>query len=234
MNLFYITGTSSGIGFAIATLLLKDTNNIVIGISRRNKIEHKNYHHISHDLSEPILADIFEKLDGSYNKIVLINNAGQVGPVTPMGKQTFEEINQNYAINLVAPTLLCNDFIGAYKDHSALKMIINVSSGAGKQAIESWNTYCASKAALDMLSLVIQAEHPEFKVYALAPGIVDTEMQTAIRAANKEDFPHLEKFVNYKREGELVQADLVAQKYLKLIEKPELFNETICSVRNID
>ena len=94
MNLFYITGTSSGIGFAIATLLLKDTNNIVVGISRRNKIEHKNYHHISHDLSKPISADIFEKLNGSYNKIVLINNAGQVGPITPMGKQTFEQINQ--------------------------------------------------------------------------------------------------------------------------------------------
>lgn len=234
MNLFYITGTSSGIGFAIATLLLKDTNNIVVGISRRNKIDHKNYHHISHDLSKPISADIFEKIDGSYNKIVLINNAGQVGPITPMGKQTFEQIIQNYAINLVAPTLLCNDFIGAYKDHSALKMIINVSSGAGKHAIESWNTYCASKAALDMLSLVIQAEHPEFKVYALAPGIVDTEMQTAIRAANKQDFPNLEKFVAYKKEGELAEADLVAQKYLKVIEKPELFNETICSVRNID
>ncbi|MEJ6793881.1 MAG: SDR family NAD(P)-dependent oxidoreductase [Flavobacteriales bacterium] len=234
MNLFYITGTSSGIGYAIATLLLKDSNNIVIGISRRNKIEHKNYHHISHDLSLPILANTFEKLDANYNKIVLINNAGQVGPVTPMGKQTYEEINQNYAINLVAPTLLCNDFIGAYKDHSALKMIINVSSGAGKHAIESWNTYCASKAALDMLSLVIQAEHPEFKVYALAPGIVDTEMQAAIREANKEDFPHLEKFVGYKKEGELADAGLVAQKYLKLIENPELFKDTICSVRDID
>ena len=53
MNLFYITGTSSGIGFALANLLLKDSNNIVIGLSRRNNIEHKNYHHITHDLSLP-------------------------------------------------------------------------------------------------------------------------------------------------------------------------------------
>jgi benzil reductase ((S)-benzoin forming) len=234
MNLFYITGTSSGIGYAIANLLLKKPNNLVVGISRRNKIEHKNYHHISHDLCQPISSDIFEKVGDSYKKIVLINNAGQVGPVTPMGKQTLEEINQNYAINLLAPSLLCNDFIGAYKDHAALKMIVNVSSGAGKHAIESWSTYCASKAALDMLSLVIQAEHPEFKVYALAPGIVDTEMQSAIRAAKKEDFPHLEKFVTYKKEGELADANLVAQKYLKVIENPELFEQTICSVRDID
>ena len=134
----------------------------------------------------------------------------------------------------MAPSLLCNDFIGAYKDHAALKMIVNVSSGAGKHAIESWGTYCASKAALDMLSLVIQAEHPEFKVYALAPGIVDTEMQSAIRAAKKEDFPHLEKFVTYKKEGELADANLVAQKYCKVIENPELFEQTICSVRDID
>jgi benzil reductase ((S)-benzoin forming) len=234
MNLFYITGTSSGIGFALANLLLKDSNNIVIGLSRRNNIEHKNYHHITHDLSLPVPVGILEPLDETYKKIVLINNAGQVGPVSSLGKHTFEEINENYFVNLIAPSLLSNDFIEAYKSHSALKMIINVSSGAAKYPIKSWSIYCSSKAGLDMLSLVIQEENPEFKVYAIAPGIVDTEMQSAIRNAKKEDFPDLDRFIEYKNQGELSDANQVAKKFLKIIQNPDLFNETICSVRDID
>jgi benzil reductase ((S)-benzoin forming) len=233
MNLFYISGTSSGIGHAIAKLLLQDSDNVVIGISRRKNIEHKNYHHITHDLTLPIPIGILEVLDSTFKKIVLINNAGQVGPVTPLGKQSYEEISENYSVNLVSPTLLCNDFIEAYKNHPATKMIINVSSGAAKQAIKSWSTYCASKAALDMLTLVIQEEHPEFKVFAIAPGIVDTEMQSDIRNATKKDFPDLDRFISYKKEGELADPIVVAKKYLKVIQNPEIF-DTICSVRDIE
>lgn len=232
MNLFYITGTSSGIGLALANLLLQDKNNTVVGISRRNTIKHPQYHHVVHDLSTPILMNIFETVDSSYQKIVLVNNAGMVGPIVFTGNQSYEQILQNYTVNLAAPTLLCNNFIATYKNHSALKVIINVSSGAGKQAIESWSTYCASKAALDMLSKVIQLEHPEFKVFAVAPGIVDTEMQDHIRNANSKDFPHLDRFISYKKNNELSTTNQVAKKYLKLVEEPELFDQVIFSVRD--
>lgn len=232
MNLFYITGTSSGIGFALAKLLLQDKNNIVIGISRRCNIEHKQYHHIKHDLSVPISEEIFEPVDDSFTKIVIINNAGVVGPVTFVGKQSTEDIAQNFNVNLVAPSLLCNHFIHAYKKHSSLKIIINVSSGAGKHAIESWSTYCASKSGLDMFSMVMQQEHPEFKVFSIAPGIVDTEMQEAIRQANKEDFPHLERFKSYKQNNELTSAVEVAKKFLHVIQNPENFDQVIFSVRD--
>ena len=40
MDVFYITGASSGIGEAIAELLLENTNNIVIGIARSRTIQH--------------------------------------------------------------------------------------------------------------------------------------------------------------------------------------------------
>ena len=41
MNLIYITGSSSGLGKALAELLLEDNKNNVIGIARRETIQHE-------------------------------------------------------------------------------------------------------------------------------------------------------------------------------------------------
>jgi benzil reductase ((S)-benzoin forming) len=233
MNLYYITGTSSGLGLAIANLLLEQEDNVIVGISRRIVIQHERYHHISHDLTTPINKEIFEPIDGSYSRIALINNAGDVGHITTVGSQTFEEISDNYLLNLTIPSLLCNYFVEAYKKNtSALRMIVNISSGAGKHPIEAWSTYCASKAALDMFSEVLQLEQPEFKVFSVAPGIVDTAMQQAIRNADKEHFPHLERFMDYKKEGELVSARDVAAKFVHIFDNSELFDTVRFSVRD--
>ena len=53
MDVFFITGTSSGIGEAIAELLLENNNNIVIGIARSRTIQHDRYQHHYIDLSQP-------------------------------------------------------------------------------------------------------------------------------------------------------------------------------------
>lgn len=232
MNLIYITGSSSGLGKALAELLLEDNKNHVIGIARRATIQHERYTHHSLDLKEAISENIFEKLPTDCQKVVLINNAGAVGPVTQVGSQTYQEVADNYTINVTAPSFLCNQFVAAYQEEQVQKIIINVSSGAGKHPIEAWSTYCASKAALDMFSQVLQAEHPDLKVFAVAPGIVDTPMQDTIRKADKKDFPHLERFQSYKAEGELASAREVALKYLKIIEEPQNFQEVLLSVRD--
>ncbi len=234
MNLYYITGTSSGLGLALATQLLEQEDNVVIGISRRTVIKHKRYHHITHDLTTPLSKEVFEPMDESYSRIVLINNAGDVGPVTPVGSQSFEEVSNNYKLNLTVPSVLCNYFVDTYKGNtSALRMIINISSGAGKHPIESWSTYCASKAALDMFSEVLQLEHPDFKVFSVAPGIVDTPMQEAIRSADKEQFPHLDRFISYKKDGELASAGEVASKFVYILDNSESFDTVQFSVKEI-
>ena len=60
MNKIIITGTSRGIGNAIAKNLLKQ-NVIVIGISRKHTIKHKNYFAIPFDLND--LKNIKNTLD---------------------------------------------------------------------------------------------------------------------------------------------------------------------------
>ena len=163
---------------------------------------------------------------------MLINNAGDVGPITRIGSQSYEEVADNYTINVTAPSFLCNQFVQAYQNNKAQKIIINVSSGAGKHPIEAWSTYCSSKAALDMFTQVLKAEHPDFKVFSVAPGIVDTPMQDNIRNANEQHFPHLDRFQSYKADGDLVSAREIALKYLKIIQEPQNFQEVLFSVRD--
>ena len=232
MNLIYITGSSSGLGKALAELLLEDKNNHVVGIARRETIQHERYTHYALDLKEVINENIFQKLSYTCKKVVLINNAGAVGPITRVGSQSYEEVADNYTINVTAPSFLCNQFVQAYQNKKVQKIIINVSSGAGKHPIEAWSTYCASKAALDMFTQVLKAEYPDFKVFAVAPGIVDTPMQDNIRNADEQHFPHLDRFESYKADGDLVSTREVALKYLKIIQEPQNFQEVLFSVRD--
>ena len=63
--------------------------------------------------------------------------------------------------------------------------IVNLSSGAAHIPIAGWGAYCAAKAGLAMLTKTLAAEYGEkgIRVFGFAPGLVDTAMQEAIRAA---------------------------------------------------
>jgi NAD(P)-dependent dehydrogenase (short-subunit alcohol dehydrogenase family) len=61
--------------------------------------------------------------------------------------------------------------------------IINLSSGAANKALEGWSHYCASKAAVKMLT---QSGDKELKQYGiqtigLSPGTVATDMMAEIK-----------------------------------------------------
>ena len=233
MDVFFITGTSSGIGEAIAELLLENNNNMVIGIARSRTIQHDRYQHHYIDLSQPWPDKIFKPNSFNANKIVLINNAGSIGPLKPLSLYEKEEISENYFLNISAPSILCNQFISCFEKSKSVCIVLNISSGAGKHPIHSWSTYCASKAALDMLSQVLQLEYPKFKIYSVSPGIVDTAMQEEIREADKKDFPEVARFISYKENGELASAEVVAQKYVNFLKNCSKYKDVMYSVRDL-
>ncbi|RPH32949.1 MAG: SDR family NAD(P)-dependent oxidoreductase [Bacteroidales bacterium] len=238
MIAFYITGSSSGIGKAIAEQALQIEDSIVYGFSRTCSIENPNYKHVTIDLSniEEVLSITLKNHPGAY-KVVLINNAGIIGDVKPIGKQSNESIVNVFNLNTICPAILSNKFIQAYKGEDVSMVIINISSGAARRPIESWATYCASKAAIDMFSQVQQAENgydsKNLKIFSIAPGIVDTNMQEQIRTTKPQDFPHLEKFIGYKTKGQLFSPDLVAKKILEVIDKPEVHQNVLLDVRQL-
>lgn len=237
MTIYYITGTSAGIGKAIAEQALQIENSIVYGFSRTCSIEHENYKHTSVDLSNinEVNTLKFEKHPDAF-KVVLINNAGVIGEIKSIGNQTNESIVKVFNLNTICPVLLSNKFIQTYKDISVSIVIINISSGAGRHPIESWAPYCASKAAIDMFSQVLQAEagyeSSNIKIFSIAPGIVDTNMQQQVRDSKSTDFPHLEKFIGYKKNGQLATADSVAMKILRIAEKPLEHPNVLLDARN--
>jgi len=217
----FITGTSRGIGQALANQLLK-LGHLVVGISRTHTIAHENYQAIEADLSD---AESLKKAENWFQpnalaeKIVLVNNAGQLGNINYVGNQISTDFINTYTLNLIAPAVLSNAFIKQFSNQH--KTIINISSGAAWNAYDGWSAYCATKAGLAMLGQAIQKEaeitHENLVVFNIAPGIIDTNMQAQIREAEQNQFSMLDKFKSLHQEQALKSPEQVANELLPYV-----------------
>lgn len=236
MNYYFITGSSQGLGKSLTELLLQDANNLIYGFSRNQSIKHPNFNHNSIDLSDlkQVQEYQFPTLENPEN-IVLVNNAGIVGEVGHVGNLNNQKIIDCYNLNLITPSIITNNFVSKYS--GLKKLVVNISSGAGRTAIDGWNIYCATKAGLDMFSQVINEEakinNDNLSVLSLAPGIIDTAMQTTIRSSKKEGFSNIERFIEYKENGDLASPSDTAKQILRFITEVELQQNVICSVRDL-
>lgn len=239
MNYYFITGTSRGLGKALAEKILSEGNAKVIGIGRKSTIINPNYSHHTIDLSkvcelENSIEAVFTSLVSS-EKIVLINNSGILGDVKHVGNNNAKSIIEVFNVNTIAPSILMNSFIKKYSNQKSKKTIINISSGAGKNPLDGWSNYCSSKAALDMYSKVIETEQDsnksKFNIFSVAPGIIDTEMQNQIRNSSKSDFNNIQKFIDYKKDKSLSSPEEVAEKYWFLLQNENKFSDSILDVR---
>ena len=226
-----ITGTGSGIGKALAELLLSE-NYLVFGYSRTNQIENKNFTFTTIDLSnlQEVQKLQFPDFDVT-SDILLVNNAATIGSILPLDKKETTDIINEYHLNLITPTLLSRKFISTYTTNQ--KLLIHIGSGAANSPIPFWSTYCATKSALDMLTKVITEEkHKNLTVFSVHPGVVDTNMQKKIRESDTNSFPLHQKFVDYYTNKELFSTIFVALRLLQIIEKKDNFEEIILNLRD--
>lgn len=235
MNFYFITGTSSGIGKAMVEELVKYDQNKIAGYARRSSIQHEQYCHQTIDLSDigELKAFRFPELT-SANRIVLVNNAGTLGPIKHLGELSSADIIEAVQVNVTAAAVLANEFIKRYQHLNCAKMIVNISSGAATSAYEAWSSYCASKAALNMHTQVIAKEQlgKEFPIdaFAIAPGVVDTYMQTSLRNADDTSFKMKQKFIDLKESGKLYDPSDVVKKLIEFIEQPEKISALISRI----
>lgn len=216
-----ITGVSRGFGKAIAELYLSKGEK-VIGIGRSAKIDHTNFSFVSCDLSD-LDAVRNLKFDSFSEPVTLINNAGIIGEINRLSDQKVCDVDQVMTVNVSAPVILAHKLYQQIENKD-LFTLVNISSGAASRGIPSWASYCASKAALNMLTQTFFLEEQEKgnspKVFAVAPGVIDTGMQDQIRATNPENFSSLENFKVLKEDGSLFSPEDAAARLYALVHLP--------------
>lgn len=112
----------------------------------------------------------------------IVNNAGVIDPIgriadtDPAAWARLIDVNVTGAYHGVRAALPLL---------AAGGVIVNISSGAAANPMEGWSAYCASKAALAMLTRAVAHEYGAAGIlcYGFRPGVVDTDMQVEIRAS---------------------------------------------------
>lgn len=127
-----------------------------------------------------------------------VNNAGILDPVGPVRDTDPEALARNLEINVLGVVHGTQAFL---RHRGAAPVLVNISSGAASKPYAGWAAYCASKAAVERFTEVLAVEEPGVRAYAVAPGVVDTAMQAAIRATPPERFPSVERFRDLERRG---------------------------------
>ncbi len=252
MKLYIITGASRGLGAALAEALIDPNNRLVCmarskaplaALRQRAKAQGCRVVALAVDLSDPekAAAALKKALAGidpaACTDACLINNAGVVEPIGPADKLLPAEISAGVQINLVAPMTLTAAFLRLTADWKASRKILNVSSGAAHKAYAGWSMYSATKAALDhftrCVALEQQGRRNGARIVALAPGTIDTAMQTAVRKTSLKDFAEKPRFVALKKSGQLASPADAAQRLLRYLERPDFGAKPVDDVRNV-
>ena len=115
---------------------------------------------------------------------ILVNNAAVIAPIGRILDITAEDWATSIDINLTSVFHATQRAL-AHMVARGGGTIVNISSGAAHRPQEGWSAYCAGKAGLAMLTRSVHLEYGSqgIRIFGFAPGVVDTDMQGAIRAS---------------------------------------------------
>ncbi|PCI24605.1 short-chain dehydrogenase [Candidatus Peregrinibacteria bacterium] len=241
-KIYIITGTSRGLGEAFVEEL-KGQDAQVFCLSRKKYDRNDGFSHVCCDLSKiETLSGVMDRIFSTINlsqisSITLINNAGVLDPIFPIQRASVEAISNNIDVNLKALIIFTSLFIQKTKNIDVKKLVVNISSGAGKNPYAGWSVYCATKAGVDLFTRCValeqEVERFPITIFSFYPSIMDTNMQDIIRKSEKKDFPRVEDFIGYKNDGNLLSPGLVAQTLLNFIKNNDIESGKVYDVDNM-
>lgn len=249
MHLTILTGASRGMGLAMAQQLLA-ANVQLLCISRQTNSALAEQAKATGaallqwpiDLSEGAAAAAqlgawLSRQDPSQlASATLINNAGVIPAVVPLRDADATGLAMALRVGLEAPMQLCAAFLGATKTWQVPRKVLNISSGLGRRAMASQSAYCAAKAGMDHLARSIALEEAALpngaRVESLAPGVIDTDMQVQLRAADPSLFSEHARFMALKTQGVLDSPDTAAAKVLRALARPDFGQQPVTDVRD--
>jgi NAD(P)-dependent dehydrogenase (short-subunit alcohol dehydrogenase family) len=191
-----VTGASRGLGLALARSLADRGWRLVIDARGADALEAARAELASSTEVVAIPGDVGDTehlhalVQAAGPRIdLLVNNASLLGPSPqpaladyPLG--TLERV---YRVNVLAPLALFQLALPRLRAGAA---VLNISSDAAVEPYEGWGGYGSSKAALEQLSRILGAEHPELRIYAVDPGDMRTQMhQEAFPGQDISDRP---------------------------------------------
>ena len=247
-HLYILTGASRGMGLAMAQQLLKP-GNVLLCISRK----------VNPDLATaaqkadvPLTQWTQDLADGAgasdrlrewlnsqnpadFASVSLINNAGVIPPIVPLRESNPADLALALRVGLEAPMALSAAFLGGTHSWPVPRKVLNISSGLGRYPMASQAGYCAAKAGMDHFTRCLaldEALHANgARVCALAPGVIDTDMQVQLRGAAGEAFPDQSKFLQLKAQGQLSSPEAAAENVLRFLASPDFGREPVADVR---
>ncbi|WP_158548648.1 SDR family NAD(P)-dependent oxidoreductase [Blastococcus sp. TF02A-26] len=184
-----VTGSSSGIGKAIAARLAMGGARVVVNSRDAGRAqeaadeltaEGHDAHPVAADVSRPEGATgLVEAAVDAYGRVdVLVNNAG-VPSVRPAEELSLEDWSSVLATNLTGP-FLCAQAAARVMLPRSSGVIVNVSSILGSTAIPGRTAYVTAKHGLEGLtrSLAVEWAPRGIRVVSVSPGYVATPLVT--------------------------------------------------------
>lgn len=200
-----VTGASSGMGKAIVELFAREGANIIAVARRRERLEA-----LAESLKDapgtviPFVGDVSKEetnvnaIDEAVSRFgrldILINNAGVMDDMSPIGDVTDETIEHVFSINLYGPIYSMRKAIQVFQEQGNGGNIVSIASLGGLKTVAG-AIYSASKAAVISLTknTAFMYMNEGIRCNAIAPGGIQSEIASSMGVPNSRGYERVKR-----------------------------------------